>query len=140
MSSARRASNTRRKNVARVGELHEGERVVALQARRRIGVVALDQIGIDDVLDVEGSDATLGKTAGKDAAQRKARLIGALLVSAALVVSLCFIGESADRVGVSAMTVSRCSRGTTTTPLASPRITSPGCTVTPPTCTGSSRR
>ena len=33
---------------------------------------------VDDVLDVEGTDATLGKTAGKDAAQQKPTYVSLL--------------------------------------------------------------
>lgn len=72
----------------------------------------------DDILDAEGSDASLGKTAGKDAAQGKATMVAVLGIERARVqaehlaqqaaLHLEMFGPRADRLrALAAFTVAR---------------------------------
>ena len=54
---------------------------------------------VDDVLDVAASTATLGKTAGKDAAQSKPTYVSALGVDAARALSLRLRSQALDAIG-----------------------------------------
>ncbi|MDQ2917698.1 MAG: polyprenyl synthetase family protein [Pseudomonadota bacterium] len=66
---------------ARCGRALEPQEAQALDRYSAAAGLAFQVV--DDVLDVEGTDATLGKTAGKDAAQRKATFVTLLGVAGA---------------------------------------------------------
>ena len=53
---------------------------------------------VDDLLDVEGSTDTLGKTAGKDAAQSKPTYVSALGIEAARAFSLRLRAQALDAI------------------------------------------
>jgi farnesyl diphosphate synthase len=66
---------------AACGSSLDHDQLVALD--RYAGAIGLAFQVIDDVLDVEGTDATLGKTAGKDAAQGKPTYVALLGIDGA---------------------------------------------------------
>ncbi len=63
------------------GRTIAGDEAIALDGYAAAAGLAFQVV--DDVLDVEGSDSTLGKTAGKDAAQRKATYVALFGLSGA---------------------------------------------------------
>ena len=56
---------------------------------------------VDDLLDVEASTATLGKTAGKDAAQSKPTYVSVLGLEAARALSLRLRAQALDAIAAS---------------------------------------